>query len=100
MNQRQYEREANNLARTYAPDIYPCKKCGHPVVSGYCCTFCNDENPSASPEPAKPVMYRCRLWDHCPYPEEPCGRRVGHQFTKNCLSKCLYGDSCEPVEEQ
>ena len=40
-----WEREANALARNYAPSIYPCKKCGHPVLQTYACTFCGDMNP-------------------------------------------------------
>ncbi len=24
---------------------HPCKNCGHPTLSNYCCTFCRDENP-------------------------------------------------------
>lgn len=41
----QWELEASELARRYVPSIYPCKKCGHPVVYGYVCTFCGDTNP-------------------------------------------------------
>jgi hypothetical protein len=40
-----WEKEANNLARGYCPTIRPCKDCGHPVISGYCCDFCNSVNP-------------------------------------------------------
>jgi hypothetical protein len=40
-----WEKEANNLARVYCPTIRPCKDCGHPVINGYCCVFCNSVNP-------------------------------------------------------
>ena len=40
-----WERKADKLARSFAPPIYPCKKCGNPVIQGYCCTFCKDANP-------------------------------------------------------
>jgi hypothetical protein len=43
-----WEREANALARSYAPTMYPCKKCGHPVGHGYCCTGCGDSDPSTA----------------------------------------------------
>jgi hypothetical protein len=36
----EWEKEANNLARSFCPTIYPCSTCKHPVVSGYCCTYC------------------------------------------------------------
>lgn len=34
------------LALSFCPEIYPCKKCTHPVVSGYCCQTCGDTLPS------------------------------------------------------
>jgi len=37
---------AYQLARSFAPRIYACKKCGYPVVDGYCCYECGDTNPS------------------------------------------------------
>jgi len=40
----QWERMADNLARAMI-EIKACNVCGHPVVSGYCCTTCNDVNP-------------------------------------------------------
>ena len=43
---RQYEKAEKAQAVDYAPDIYPCKKCGWPVVSGYICNYCGDTNPS------------------------------------------------------
>lgn len=42
----EWERAANNAARSFAPDIYPCKVCGAPVVKGYCCNNCGSNNPS------------------------------------------------------
>jgi len=41
----EWQREAGALARSYAPPIYPCKKCSHPVVQGYCCTTCGTSEP-------------------------------------------------------
>lgn len=41
----QWQREANNLARTHCPTIYPCKECGHPVMVGYCCGTCGSKDP-------------------------------------------------------
>ena len=40
----EWEREANNLARTFM-SIYPCHECGHPVIDGYCCATCGSRNP-------------------------------------------------------
>lgn len=31
------------LQQSYS--THACKNCGHPVISGYCCEFCRDENP-------------------------------------------------------
>lgn len=42
---REWELEASALARAYCPPIYDCKKCGYPVISGYCCTYCGDSDP-------------------------------------------------------
>lgn len=40
-----WERLANAEARGYAPPIRPCKECGGPVLSGYCCTRCGSSEP-------------------------------------------------------
>lgn len=42
-----WEKLANQVARCFAPLIYPCGECGYPVASGYCCTFCHCSDPSA-----------------------------------------------------
>lgn len=49
---RKWNKEAQSLARDFAPQIYQCKKCTHPVAYGYRCTFCGDSNPSEAPEGA------------------------------------------------
>ncbi len=41
-----WERAANRLARDFCPGIYPCNRCGYPVVHGYCCTNCGSSDPS------------------------------------------------------
>jgi hypothetical protein len=41
-----YNKEKAKLAIDFCPTIYPCKKCGYPVISGYRCTYCNDTNPN------------------------------------------------------
>ena len=41
-----YNRRAAEVAFDHAPEIYPCNGCGNPVATGYCCTFCGDDNPS------------------------------------------------------
>ena len=40
-----YEKLANQLARDFCPVIKPCKECDHPVINGYCCTFCGSVEP-------------------------------------------------------
>lgn len=40
-----FERLADRLARGFAPPIFHCKDCDHPVVKGYCCTFCGSQDP-------------------------------------------------------
>lgn len=42
---RKWEKEANELARGYCPQIHSCKDCGHPVIEGYCCGTCGSTNP-------------------------------------------------------
>lgn len=42
---KQYERRRNQILLDYAPSIYACKKCGWPVIDGYCCHTCGDSNP-------------------------------------------------------
>jgi len=37
---KQWQDEANTIARSFCPPILPCGDCGHPVIQGYCCTFC------------------------------------------------------------
>ena len=41
----EWEKIANNMARSYCPNIYPCGKCESPVIEGYCCITCGDTNP-------------------------------------------------------
>lgn len=48
-NSKKFERKANALARSYV-QIDQCKKCGNPVVHGYCCGLCGDSNPSSTRE--------------------------------------------------
>jgi len=40
-----YQKEVLEVALDYAPRILPCFDCGHPVIDGHCCTFCNSVNP-------------------------------------------------------
>lgn len=47
-NARQYEREANRIARAWVI-IEKCKDCKHPHVQGFVCDFCE----SADPEHAR-----------------------------------------------
>ncbi len=46
----EWVRAANRLARCFAPRIYPCTDCGHPVASGYCCTTCGSADPGRKPD--------------------------------------------------
>lgn len=41
---RKWEKMANELARAYQT-IIACKDCGHPVLEGYCCTYCGSSSP-------------------------------------------------------
>jgi hypothetical protein len=96
-----WEQLANEQARSYAPEIYPCVKCGYPVISGYCCNFCNNENPrgnSPKAAPAKEVVMcehaisgKCtrNLFNHC----KP------HVRNGDCLEACRAGIAkhCTPV---
>ncbi len=42
----EYRREKFRLALDFCPRIYPCMRCGYPVVDGFCCTYCGDTNPN------------------------------------------------------
>jgi len=44
-DQEKWNRLADALARSHAPTIYACKKCGYPVAKGYSCSYCHDMNP-------------------------------------------------------
>ncbi len=50
LSDRTLRRLVCNLAIAYAPEIYRCKRCGYPVISGYCCTHCGDSDPSSNEE--------------------------------------------------
>ena len=47
---RQYNQEVMQLLMSYGPRVYPCAKCGHPVLDGYCCTYCGTSNPQEPDE--------------------------------------------------
>lgn len=42
---RTWNKKVMVLALSYL-SIRECKKCGSPNISGYCCYFCGDTNPS------------------------------------------------------
>lgn len=44
-NSEEYKNKRYSLMKDFCPPIYPCKKCGHPVVKGYCCTTCRTSTP-------------------------------------------------------
>jgi hypothetical protein len=41
----EYEQRRISMLLSYAPRTYPCKKCGWPVIDGYCCNTCGDSAP-------------------------------------------------------
>ncbi len=45
----EWESAANELARSFAPTIYPCQHCYGPVVKGYCCQRCGSASPGPCP---------------------------------------------------
>jgi hypothetical protein len=45
LTEKEYYEEKIQLALESCPRIYPCAKCGHAVLDGYCCTTCRDSNP-------------------------------------------------------
>jgi hypothetical protein len=48
MNEREFEKRANLIARQFAPPIRTCAECGWPVLKGYCCNHCGNTDPSMS----------------------------------------------------
>jgi hypothetical protein len=47
---RRWEALANQLARSAAPEIYPCAHCQYPVLEGWCCTGCGSSSPHGAEE--------------------------------------------------
>lgn len=43
---KEWDAEAYNLVISFAPPVRVCKKCGAPNMTGYCCGYCGDHNPS------------------------------------------------------
>lgn len=43
---KEYKKLVYQEAIAFCPQIYPCQKCGYPVINGYCCPNCHDSNPS------------------------------------------------------
>ena len=42
----EWQKIANALARDFCPQIFPCRHCGYPVVTGYCCGNLECKDPS------------------------------------------------------
>jgi hypothetical protein len=43
----QWESIADGLARSYCPEIIPCRHCQYPVVDGYVCQYCGSTDPGS-----------------------------------------------------
>lgn len=41
----EYEDLRRELLESAAPDVRPCRRCGGPVLDGYCCERCGSEEP-------------------------------------------------------
>ena len=54
---RRWEQAANELARSYCPDIYACQHCSSPVITGYCCTYCGSAEPEYFAHEAEQERY-------------------------------------------
>lgn len=54
-NSTEYRKLKIEMALDFCPPIWPCERCGHPVVSGYCCTNCGDSDPFHKTEPIDSV---------------------------------------------
>lgn len=46
----QYNAVLLQIAMEYMPSTYACKKCAWPVIKGYTCRTCGDDNPSMPPD--------------------------------------------------
>lgn len=44
----EYTRAVLELVFMMTPKVYPCKKCGWPVITGLACSTCMDGNPHES----------------------------------------------------
>ncbi len=44
-NSIEWDKLANQTARKFCPEIYPCKHCGNPVIKGICCEYCGSIEP-------------------------------------------------------
>lgn len=47
---KQYHDYEIALALSWAPQMYPCAKCGWPVPDGYCCSTCRTGTPRQAAE--------------------------------------------------
>ena len=45
LSEEEWKKKKAELADMYL-QITECQKCGSPVISGYCCIYCGDDNPS------------------------------------------------------
>ena len=41
----EWNEAALQLAASFSPPVYACKKCDAPVLDGYCCTYCGTSDP-------------------------------------------------------
>jgi hypothetical protein len=68
--QAEYDKAEVAIALSWCPEIYACKKCGWPVIEGYCCTTCGNATPDQSVKQDKdfdkkyPVGKKCTLSDY------------------------------------
>lgn len=46
-----YRKLAIEKALSWCPPIYPCNECGGPVVDGYTCGRCGNDNPVRGGQP-------------------------------------------------
>lgn len=54
----EYSKERLRLLVEHGPKIYACKKCGWPVIKGYCCYTCKDRSPNdTEPDPYEQSEY-------------------------------------------
>lgn len=63
-----WQRAADALARSFAPTVIPCERCGYPSMVGYVCHHCKAGDPKAE---RRVIPYVKRMRKEPTHAQEP-----------------------------